>query len=241
MIRRLLICCLFCCATLFCYAQDKKVIGLVIYNNERQGSAIIKRPGTSTQVISNDLGEFSITAKNGDTLITTKEGYENDTSAVTGAAYFVIRLKKKTLLLKEVIINSTALTPEKKLAENKTTYKEIYRKGDKKNMIVITPLGIGVVIDKVWSAVSKEGHDARRLQRTFVADYKNSIIDRRFSTALVSRVTGYSGERLFNFMSKYRPAYQMAKNATDYEMIQYIKKCITMDKTRSTSKNTASS
>lgn len=241
MIKRLLICYLSCCATLFCDAQDKKVTGLVIYNNERQGSAIIKRWGTPIKTISNDLGEFSITAKNGDTLITTKEGYENDTLAITGAAYFVIRLKKNPLLLKEVTINSTVLSPEKKLAENRTAYKEIYRKGDKSNMIVITPLGVGVVIDKVWSAVSKEGHDARRLQHIFIADYENSIIDRRFSTALVSRITGYSGERLFNFMSKYRPAYQKAKNATDYEMILYIKKCITMDKTRSTSKNTAKS
>jgi hypothetical protein len=200
------------------------VKGMVIFDNNRQGNAAVKTK--NIQTLSNDLGEFSIQAKAGDTLIAVKEGFLNDTLTITDAPYLIIRLRKSPLMLKEVDINSTLLTPEKKLDENKTAYKEIYRKGDKSHAIVITPLGVGVVIDKVWSAVSKEGADARRLQRTFVADYQNSIVDRRFSKALVGQVTGYSGERLFNFMSKYRPDYGMVKNATDYEVIQYIKKCL---------------
>ncbi len=207
-----------------CMAATAQVKGLVVFDNTRQGNATIKN--RNIQTLSNDLGEFSIQAKAGDTLITVKEGFLNDTLAIVNAPYVIIRLRKGPLVLKEVDINSTLLTPEKKLAENKTAYKEIYRKGDKSHAIVITPLGVGVVIDKVWSAVSKEGADARRLQRTFVADYRNSIVDRRFSKPLVSRITGFTGEQLFNFMSKYRPDYGMVKNATDYEVSEYIKKCL---------------
>jgi hypothetical protein len=212
------------CWHLVATAQVRQVKGMVTFDNNRQGNAVIKN--RNIQALSNDLGEFSVQAKSGDTLITIKEGFLNDTLTITDVPYFIIRLRKSPLMLKEVDINGTLLTPEKKLAENKAAYKEIYRKGDKSNAIVITPLGVGVVIDKVWSAVSKEGHDARRLQRTFVADYQNSIVDRRFSKALVSQVTGYSGELLFNFMSKYRPDYDIVKNATDYEVIRYIKKCL---------------
>lgn len=214
-------------------AASAQVKGLVIFDNLRQGNAVIKNG--NIQTLSNDLGEFYIPAKIGDTLISTKKGFLNDTLAVTDAPYIVIRLKKGALMLKEVDIHSTVLTPEKILTENKAAYKEIYRKGDKSNAIVITPLGVGVVIDKVWSAVSKEGADARRLQRTFIADYENSVIDKHFTKALVNKVTGYTGERLFNFMSKYRPEYKVVKNATDYELIQYIKKCLKGDKLKAIS------
>jgi len=222
--------------SLFAEAQEHLVKGLVVFDNTRQGNVAIKNRHIQTS--STELGEFSISAQSGDTLITTKEGFLPDTLPITDASFFVIRLTKGPLILKEVAINSTLLTPEKILAENKTAYKEIYRKGDKSHAVVITPLGVGVVIDKVWSAVSKEGADARRLQRTFVADYQNSIIDKHFSKALVSRVTGYTGGRLFNFMSKYRPAYQTVKNFTEYEMVQYIKKCLKGGKPKTVSSNT---
>ena len=222
--------------SLFAEEQKHVVKGLVVFDNTRQGNVAIKNRHIQTS--STELGEFSISAQSGDTLITTKEGFLPDTLSITNASFFVIRLRKGPLILKEVAINSTLLTPEKILAENKTAYKEIYRKGDKSHAVVITPLGVGVVIDKVWSAVSKEGADARRLQRTFVADYQNSIIDKHFSKALVSRVTGYNGERLFNFMSKYRPGYQTVKNYTEYEMVQYIKKCLKGGKPKTISSNT---
>lgn len=210
--------------------QERNITGLVTAGEARQSGAIILNKNSTAHTLSNDIGEFLIRGKTGDILMITKDGYEKDTLPIAATPYLVIRLRKNPLMLKEVDINSTLLTPEKILTENKTAYKEIYRKGDKSNMVVITPLGVGVVIDKVWSAVSKEGADARRLQRTFNADYENSIIDKRFTKKLVTEITGYNGDRLFDFMSRYRPSYKMVKNATDYELIQYIKRCITANK-----------
>lgn len=133
-------------------------------------------------------------------------------------------------MLKEAVINSTALTPEKTLEENKTAYKEIFRKGDKSHAVVITPLGVGVVIDKVWSAVSKEGKDARKMQRRLTTDYKSAVVDRRFTKTLVGRITGYEGIRLDDFMVKYRPTFEMINKWNSYELIGYIKTKLMADK-----------
>lgn len=211
-------------------AQVVTISGLVTANDQRQNGAVIKNISIHTQTISNDIGEFNIRARTCDTIITSKSGYINDTLLVTPAPYYVIRFKRSPTMLKEVVINSTALTPEKTLEENKIAYKEIYRKGDKSHAVVITPLGVGVVIDKVWSAVSKEGKDARKMQRRLTTDYKSAVVDRRFTKTLVGRITGYEGIRLDDFMVKYRPTFEMINKWNSYELIGYIKTKLMADK-----------
>jgi hypothetical protein len=117
----------------YAIAQVRKIAGLVTCNNQRQSSAVIKNVNLHTQTISNDRGEFTIQAKAGDTLISSKEGYSKDTLPITDQPFFIIQFKKDPLMLKEVVINSTLITAEETYAENKKDYKEIYRKGDKSN------------------------------------------------------------------------------------------------------------
>ncbi|MDP9077307.1 MAG: hypothetical protein M3O71_07795 [Bacteroidota bacterium] len=211
---------IICCSA---SAQVRKITGLVSFNNERQSGVNIKDISIHTQAISNDIGEFTITAKTGDTLIARKEGFLEDTTLVKDATYFVINLKKNPVMLKEVIVNAGALSPAKKLEDNKKDYHEIYRVGDKSN--IIGPDNI----DKIWSALSREGNNARRLQRTFNTDYQNSVIDRRFTKKLVKNITGYKNKRLDDFMVRYRPSFEMVKDANDYELTEYIKKKFYLD------------
>jgi hypothetical protein len=205
-------------------AQISKAAGLVSFNDARQSGVVIKNMNTGTQAISNDQGEFTIAAKPGDSLIIYKEDYKRDTLVVANQPWLIIQLKHNPLMLKEVVVSSTAATPLKTFEENKKDYKEIYRIGDKSN--IIGPDNI----DKIWSAVSKEGNDARRLQRTFNSDYRNGVINRRFNKTLVTRITGYKGDRLLNFMNKYRPTFEMAVSAKEYEMTEYIKRKLAQDK-----------
>ncbi|MCR8559019.1 hypothetical protein KXD93_15285 [Mucilaginibacter sp. BJC16-A38] len=206
---------IICCSA---SAQVRKITGLVSFNNERQSGVNIKDISIHTQAISNDIGEFTITAKTGDTLIARKEEFVKDTALVDDALYFVINLKKNPIMLKEVIVNAGALSPAKKLEDSKKDYHEIYRVGDKSN--IIGPDNV----DKIWSALSREGNNARNLQHTFNTDYQNSIIDHRFTKNLVMGITGYKAKRLDDFMIKYRPTYEMVKDANDYELGEYIKK-----------------
>ena len=211
-------------------AQSHSVTGIVYLDSERQSSVIIKNISSHKQTISNDIGEFKISAKSGDTLVAIKSNFPDDSLLVNDQSALIINLKRTPTMLKEVVVNSTALTPEKVLEGNKKDYHEIYRIGDKSHAVIITPFGPGILIDKLWSAVSREGHNARKLQKQFTTDYKNAIIDRRFNKTLVAKITGYKDKKLETFMDRHRPTYEFADKATEYEMIDYIKTGMVTDK-----------
>lgn len=217
-------------------AQLREIGGLVTCNGERQSGVVIKNLTGHTQSISNDRGGFFIKAKPGDTLITNKLDCNTDSLLIADQQYIIIQLHKKPTLLKEVVINATAISPESVYAANKKEYRLIYFYGDKSH--VITPLmiqgtsmglGIGFNIDKLNNALGKRGHDARRLQRNLATDYKNSVIDKRFNPICAS-ISGYQGKRLTDFITDNRPTYDLIANASDYDITQYIKSKLSVHK-----------
>jgi len=137
----------------------------------------------------------------------------------------VIQLRKNPLQLKEVVINAKTITPASTYDANKKDYKEIYFKGDKSHIIEVEsgwPPGVAINVDKVYNALSKQGKDARRMQRTLANAYKNSLIDKRFNP-LAAKVTGYKGKQLNDFIADNRPTYEMISKASDYDITEYIK------------------
>ena len=54
-------------------------------------------------------------------------------------------------------------------------------------------------------------------------DEQADYIDRKFNRGIAAQVTSLKGDTLKEFLIRYRPTYQFAKKATDYEMDIYIK------------------
>lgn len=199
--------------------QVREITGLVTYNNERQSGVLIKNLSHPAQTTSNDRGEFVISAKIGDTLVTSKENYIKDTLVAADQQYLIIQLRKNPVMLKQVTVYSTSVSPASTYETNKKEYKEIYFLGDNKGIFFSGSL---VNIDKLNNAMGKKGHDARLLQHTLTKDYKSGMVDKRFNP-LAARITGYKGTRLSDFIQDNRPSYEMVVNATDYDIVQYIK------------------
>jgi len=84
-------------------------------------------------------------------------------------------------------------------------------------------IGAGLGIDALWNAFSREGRNAAHLRETIENDYKQDVVDSRFNSALVGRITGLTGERLKDFMKKYRPGYYFLESASDYDLITSIR------------------
>lgn len=205
-------------------AQMRKIAGTVTNQNQRLSGVFISNANTNSRTISSDRGEFAIMAQKGDTLITYQLNYLNDTLIVGDQSFLNVKLKQSAINLKEVRITGGAVrSAAETYQKNRLEYKDIYRKGDKSHAIAVTPIGIGLNIAKIYSAFSKEGNDARRMQRILDASYKNGVIDERFSKKLVASVTGYKDNQLAIFMEKYQPSYETALVITDYELLQYIK------------------
>jgi hypothetical protein len=194
--------------------------GIVSCNNERISSATIKDINSGLQVNSNERGEFTLKSNPGDTLTIIKDGFIKDTILVSGQSSLIAELRKLPLTLKEVEINGTVSSPAAVYQANKKYYKLIYFWGDNKGIFLSGSL---VNIDKLNNALGRRGHQARRLQRTFTTDYKNSIIDQRFNP-LAARITGYKGSQLEEFIDNNRPTYDTLVKLSDYDIIKYIRK-----------------
>lgn len=185
--------------------------------------ALIINTQSNQYALSDGTGAFCILAHIGDTLRFSKVGYKTFVHIVTNVKPVHIELESNTIILDEVNITAKGLTPQQTLILRKTAYRSIYLKGDNKRIIQVTPMGIAISINRLFSALSKEGKDARRLQRTFVRDYENALVDERFNKQLVQDITGLSGSLLDDFIMDNRPDEEWIKQASDYEIILYIK------------------
>jgi hypothetical protein len=223
-------CLLYCLLILavFARAQPGQIAGMVMAGNGRISGAQIKNIHSHIQQTSDERGQFEISAAAGDTLIITKTDYINDTVAIANQQSVLVQLKRTETLLKQVEINSTAISPASVYAANKKEYKLIYFWGDDSHIFgVSTDMGyipgVTINIDKLNNALGKRGRDSRRLQRNFATDYQNSVVDQRFNP-IAARITGYKDKRLSDFIRDNRPTYEMVSKASDYELIQYVKK-----------------
>ena len=221
---------LFLCFTQRVFSQEKQVQGIVFDSDSKQRLSRVYIYNTRTHkgFYNNIKGEFTTTAKAGDILVAALQGFAVDTVTVRSQSAVLFYLKRTGVLLKEVSIRDTSLSAKERLRRNQEEFKDAYRKGNTKDILQIGGAngqgGAGLGIDAIWSLLSREGRNARYLQKIIEADYRDQIIRYRFSQSLVSRVTGLTDEEtLSDFMLQYKPSYNFILEASDYVLIGFIR------------------
>jgi len=206
--------------------QEKAIAGIVFDRDSKDRIAKInvQNLGSGLSVYNNLNGVFTIDAEPGDVIIFSRQDYISDTIKVQNHIPIAVYMSRASIQLKEVTINDTAMTPEKRLAATRREYSKIYG-SLAYNDFLSTPSsgGAGLSIDALWNAFSREGRNAAKLRKIIDADYRQNVIDFRFNKTLVGKVTGLKDKKLVDFMQKYRPGYYFVLNATDYEFITSIK------------------
>ena len=218
---------LFACGSTL--AQDTQVQGLVFDQSTKQRltRVYIYNLRTNKGIFNNTKGEFTATVRVGDTLVAALEGYSVDTATIQKQKTILFYLRRTSIRLKEVIITDTMDSPDQQLKRTQKEYKDIYRRGNSKDIFTIGGAnglgGAGLSIDALYSLLSKEGKNARYLQKIIERDYRESIINYRFTRGVVYEATGLTGDELEDFMSQYRPSYYFILEANDYELIKFIR------------------
>jgi hypothetical protein len=207
------------------YAQQE-VKGLVLDENTKQRVAGVYFYNTTSEegVFNNLKGEFRISAEVGDLLILAKEGYFPDTIKVRDQSTLILNLRRSSIWLKEVHVMARK-SPQQDLEQKKIDYESAYKNGNIGPFLSKGSGGVGLSIDALYSLISREGKNARYLQEIIERDYRDAIIDYRFTPQLVKSLTGIADEELKSFMIRYRPSYYFILNSNDYELGIYIKKC----------------
>ena len=170
----------------------------------------------------NTRGEFSLNASPGDILIAAAKGYYPDTLIVANKKVVLFNMERSSIWLDEVSVIARR-SPEERLETNKREYSTAYSKGNAGSIFSVAPTGAGVSIDALYKLISREGKNSRRLQEIIEQDYRESVIDYRFTPDLVSNVTGLTGTTLADFMRQYRPSYYFILSANDYNLAFYIR------------------
>ncbi len=210
-------------------AQERTLDGVVFDRDSKQRvtRVYIYNLRQHKGFYNNIKGEFVTKAAPGDTLVAATEGYAVDTLTVRSQPTLVFYLKRTSIRLREVVITDTIRNPAERLKRIKEQYRDIYRKGDPQDLLSAGGSnglgGAGLGIDALYSLLSKEGKNARYLQEIIERDYRDMMINYRYTRTLVKSATGISDEKLDDFMQQYRPSYNFILQANDYVLIRYIK------------------
>jgi hypothetical protein len=207
------------------FAQQEPLAGLVFDKDTKQrlSRVNITNLRTNQTIYNNSKGEFSIVVKTGDVLVSKLSNYKTDTLKITNQNALVIYLQRLAIPLPEVLFKDSVLLAKAKYEEAKKAFNQAVRLGNDKDILNISNGNVGLGIDALWSAFSKEGKNARRLMEIMERDYQNNMIDQIFNKDLVSRVTGLKGDKLLLFMLNFRPSYNFVMQANEYTLVSFIK------------------
>lgn len=211
------------------FSQDKPVQGIVFDKDTKQRltRVYIFNTRSGEGFYNNTKGEFKTNAREGDLLVAALQGYGVDTISIRSENTILFYLKRNSIQLREVIVRDSLKSPTDQLKQTQEEYKDAYKRGTVKDVLTTGGSngggGAGLSITALYNLLSKEGRNARQLQKIIERDYRDAMIEYRFTRSLVNRVTGLNSERLTDFKQQYKPGYYFILQANDYELIEYIK------------------
>lgn len=211
------------------FGQDKPVQGIVFDNDTKQRltRVYIYNTRSGEGFYNTTKGEFKTNAREGDVLVAALQGYGVDTISIRLENTVLFYLKRNSILLQEVIVRDSLKSPGDQLKETQEEYKDAYTRGTVKDVFTTGGSngggGAGLSITALYNLLSKEGRNARQLQKIIERDYRDAMIEYRFTRNLVNRVTGLNGDKLTDFKQQYKPGYYFILEANDYALIEYIR------------------
>ncbi|MEO8794930.1 MAG: hypothetical protein ABI390_05650 [Daejeonella sp.] len=201
------------------YAQQLNLKGVLMDKESylRIADAGIFTPSDKLLGKSNSLGEFSILASKGDSIIIRKNGYTDYYFNIESSADLIIRLQP-IIRLSEVIV--TSQTKKQELDEIKKQYRKkgSYYSGKPPLLsFIFSPL------TAIYELIGKTPRQARRFNNFYNYELQQTEIDRRFNKFSVQKYSGFEGKDLHNFMDNYRPEFSQIYSWDEYQLISYIK------------------
>ncbi|HLT86204.1 MAG TPA: hypothetical protein VKZ57_01365 [Sphingobacterium sp.] len=127
---------------------------------------------------------------------------------------------KDTIQIETVTVNRQVVTPEQKFNQKKEEYRLIYFWGDTKDMLSISN-GLALNVNKLYNKFSKQGRNARRLQRVFEREYLQDIVLEKW-LPLTEEYTDLQHDSLTIFRVYYQPNINWIRDFDEYERIAYI-------------------
>ena len=187
------------------YAQSL-IKGVVVeFGNGNRLSDVFVKDITNKQITLTDKsGKFEIRSETGHILVFSAPGYTDDTLYVADLAQKRVELKTKVIALHEVNITASRLNfdPHKE-------YPDVYTKSK------VYPLS-----PSSW--FSHDARNARRMKHYFDKEEQERKVDEVFTKAYVGSIVPLKGRDLDDFMTLYRPSYDLITSYNSQSLAVYI-------------------
>ncbi|ACU57866.1 carboxypeptidase-like regulatory domain-containing protein [Chitinophaga pinensis] len=201
-----------------------RVSGMVAEADSRTGvpGVTILNKTSRSGVVSNESGRFAIDAMPGDTLEFSMLGYyKKDINVPTTSMFINVYMTRQVIGLTEhKVIGKDHTKDSLATREEYGKYFNYHKPGA---VDVLKTLPSNPITALTYLVPSKTRKRKEHFQEQLVYWEKEKYIDDRYSPELVERMTKLSGDELDTFMLRYRPGYQFLKEATDYDLMLFIK------------------
>lgn len=201
-----------------------RVSGMVAEADNRTGlpGVTILNKTTRSGVVSNESGRFAIDAMPGDTLeFSILSYYKKSLTVPTTSMFINVYLTRQIIGLGEVkVVGKDYKRDSLAIRDEYGRYFNYHKPGA---VDVLKTLPTNPITALTYLVPSKARKRKEHFQEQLVYWEKEKFIDNRYNPELVERMTKLSGDELDTFMLRYRPGYQFLQDATEYDLMLFIK------------------
>jgi hypothetical protein len=188
-------------------ATHKPLVAVTVVNLKTQASAY-----------TDANGYYSLFAKQGEVIVFSYIGYKTVRKAMPPSVLLStmnIELEKVVYELDEVVMRPGLLT---QYQIDSTERAEIYKIPlGRRRPTVMSP------VSALAEKFSKKAKSTYRFQQVFAAGEVEKFVDTRYTPALVTSLTGITGDSIGYFMHAFPMPYDFARAATNLEMKMWIR------------------
>ncbi len=164
-------------------------------------------------------GQFKIEVRKGELIEFSKVGYQSIRVRILSEKeplFYKMVMNKAPVMLREVDIRGKPLDFKKDSIRYREVYDVVLRK-ERKHEVDMRSMPLAIL--------SKKNRQEWAFQEMYEQWEQEKYIDFTFNERLVARITYLKDEELYQFMKRYRPDYEFLRTASDYEYLDYIKRC----------------
>ncbi|RFZ91969.1 hypothetical protein D0C36_11005 [Mucilaginibacter conchicola] len=201
-------------------AQNGTIKGAIFkrISSERLSGVAVTNTKTSVFVMSDALGNFSISAAAGDTLEFNKSGFTPQKQAVSAYGGMVVYMQPEVQLGEVRVVGQTKKQEMNEIMNDYRKQGTFYNGKPPVLSMLTNPL------TGIYELFGKTPGRAKRFAEYQKKELQASEVDKRYNKPFIMRITGETDTaKVQQFMNFYRPTYDDLKTWADYDLIQHTK------------------
>jgi hypothetical protein len=222
--NKLLLILLFILPALSSYAQQKHLLSGRVTGEDSIIISGVSITNKTTGVIttSDTAGHYAIPAKTGDTIFFRTLGYLQSAYVMPAGK----NAHNHIMVRQTIQLQAVRIAGSNYKRDSIRFHQEYLENFDFRRPRWYEVYGITTVnINQLYHALSiKKNKKKSRFKKQLINYEHDEFVSYKYSREIVNKLTNLNGDSLSLFMEQYHPTYDFMRDATDYDLYEFIKK-----------------